>query len=90
MRLAVLLTLVSILAPPSNMLPYTGPLVRIERPLWQVGQICRALGVEEYDRTIYGCQTWGEGGCLEVIARTPERVQVIRHEDAHCNGWRHS
>jgi len=87
-RTLLVISLVAILAPPSNMLPYTGPLVRIERPLWQVGQICRALGDPE-NGTIYGCQTWGIGGCLEVIATTPERNQVIRHEDAHCNGWRH-
>jgi len=82
------MSLVSILAPPANMLPYTGPLVRIERPLWQTGQICRSLGIET-DRTIYGCQVWGQGGCLEIIASGQQREQVIRHEDAHCNGWRH-
>lgn len=72
--------------PPAEYLPYDGSLVVLERAPMQVRAICRALGIVAF--AVLGCQVWGAGGCL-IVVPTNDDGSVRRHEEAHCNGWRH-
>ena len=73
--------------------PPPAQLVEIQRPIEQVGAVCRALGVKTTFAMIYGCSTWARGGCVIVIPQVQGPVtaqfqaRVREHEIAHCNGW---
>lgn len=72
--------------PPAIYLPYDGPLIAIKRRTMEVRTICYGLGLREFGAL--GCQLWAEGGCLIVIP-IDDDGSIKRHEEAHCNGWRH-
>ena len=82
-----------VLEPPSIYLPYDGPGIELVLPRQRVKTICFVLGVRKYD--VQGCMIWAPGGCLIVIPQVgpgvtaAEQDAVRRHENAHCNGWRH-
>jgi len=73
---------------------YSGGLVVIERPAQTVMQICHLMGLRAPGR-IYGCMVPGLMACMIVVpkvdAATTQQIHddVVRHELAHCAGWRH-
>lgn len=73
--------------------PYRGELRLREVPFGMAGPECRRLN--PYDTALpnelLGCQFWRGTICVIVYSyrSQEERIEVLRHELAHCNGWRH-
>lgn len=101
--IALLLTTTSALAempPPQYDYPYVGKKELHLVPYGMAGPACRRLN--PYDQTVpdrkngryvLGCQFWRVDVCVIVYSHKksePEmRSNVLRHEMAHCNGWKH-
>lgn len=73
--------------PPAYDFPYPGPLTEWVLPAKDIDPTCRKAGVRGAFQ-IMACQFEIGDRCYLVLPMdTPNRYR--RHENAHCNGWRH-
>lgn len=71
---------------------YAGPMDVREIDRDNVWQECSHDGRFEMRKDVAGCSSVREGVCTIHLAMQTKRAPVksiLRHEIAHCNGWRH-
>ena len=86
--LASLLSTVPLQPPPEYDHAYVGTVFIMRLPKADIGAECGA----DRKEPVRGCAQVVRGVCVIKIAmkaKISNRAMLVRHEIAHCNGWRH-
>ncbi len=72
--------------------PYYGLVTIFKFDKDNISKECSAVYNKPVRRDAAGCQFFDDKGCDIYLALKTKRAQVhevLRHEIAHCNGWKH-